>query len=401
MIFRCISCGTTTENVPVADTRCAKCGDLLDWCGSGNVSVSALLPPPQEFTLWRYATLLPEFEDSRIISLSEGGTPLTYSERLGEQIGIDELFLKNEGRNPTGSFKDRGMTVAVTAASALGYRAAICASTGNTAASMAAYCSKADLKSIVLVPKGKVVGTKLAQAYAAGASILEVEGNFDQALKLVREVQGNRIAILNSINPFRIEGQKTAAFEICDQLGAAPDWLVIPVGNGGNITAYWKGFSEFKAIGAISSLPKMVAVQARGAAPLVHAVRNNEDTVKGMDGPETIASAIRIGKPANWKRALDAVRSSGGEAIAVSDEEISMAREMIARTEGMLVELASAAAVAGLIKLKREGRIGPGENVVCIMTGSGLKDVGEERIRTETISSKASLLDRIEALSVK
>lgn len=393
MNFRCLDCGSTFGRLR-ADLQCDACGGLLEWVMEREVTVSSLLPPPQDFNLWRYSALLPPTEDEKIISLSEGGTPLHYAENLARSIGIDELFIKNEGKNPTGSFKDRGMSVAVTMARASGARVIICASTGNTASSMAAYGAKAGLKTVVVIPRGKIAKTKLAQCAEYGARIVEVEGNFDVALDFVRRNSGtDGTVVMNSVNPFRIEGQKTAAFEICDQLSSAPDWLVIPVGNGGNISSYWKGFSEFMSIGAISSLPRIAAVQAAGASPIVDAFRGNSETVKFYDEPETVASAIRIGRPANWKRALSAVRESHGVAVAVTDREIIEARKSLADREGILAELASASTVAAVKRLASENIIGKGQTVVCVATGNGLKDVAEhtETIETDTISSSREL----------
>lgn len=378
MKLRCITCGTAVTADPASSPFCKKCGDLTEWISDRKPSVSALLPPPQEFTLWRYASLLPEIDEGGIITLSEGGTPLQFSDRISEFIGIEELLIKNEGRNPTGSFKDRGMSVALTHAKSAGFKSAVCASTGNTAASMAAYSAKAGMTPFVIVPRGMVARAKLGQAAAYGANILEVEGNFDRALDIVREISSRgETAIMNSINPLRVEGQKTAAFEVCDQLSSAPDWLIIPVGNGGNITSYWKGFREFKLIGAASSLPKMVAVQAEGASPIVSSFREGTDLPAKMENPETVASAIRIGRPANWRRALAAVRESKGLAVTVSDSEIVAARKLLADREGILAELASASTIAAAIRLRREGRIRGDETVVCVTTGNGLKDLDQ------------------------
>ncbi|MFN3928301.1 MAG: threonine synthase [Thermoflexus sp.] len=303
------------------------------------------------------------------ITLHEGNTPLLQAPRLARAIGFSgSLYLKYEGLNPTGSFKDRGMTTALTQAIAEGARAVICASTGNTAASAAAYAARAAIPAIVLVPAGKIALGKLAAALAYGAKVLAVEGNFDQALALVRRaVEIYPIALVNSLNPYRLEGQQTAAFEICDQLGRAPDWLCIPVGNAGNITAYWKGFLAYHQAGRISQLPHLLGVQAEGAAPLVlgHPV----------DRPETIATAIRIGRPARGAEALQAVQESEGRFLAVSDEEILEAWRMLAALEGLFVEPASAASVAGLRRALAQGVIPPEtEVVVAVLTGHGLKD---------------------------
>lgn len=303
------------------------------------------------------------------ITLYEGNTPLLPAPRLARAIGFSgSLYLKYEGLNPTGSFKDRGMTTAITQAVAEGAQAVICASTGNTAASAAAYAARAGLRAIVLVPAGKIALGKLAAAMAYGATVLAVEGNFDEALALVRRaVEVYPIALVNSLNPYRLEGQQTAAFEICDQLGRAPDWLCIPVGNAGNITAYWKGFRAYHQAGRIDGLPRLLGVQAEGAAPLVlgHPV----------DHPETIATAIRIGRPARGPEALQAVQESGGRFLAVSDAEILEAWRMLAALEGLFVEPASAASIAGLRRALAQGLIpNPEGTIVAVLTGHGLKD---------------------------
>jgi threonine synthase len=301
--------------------------------------------------LWRYRDRLPV---EPLVTLGEGWTPLIPAPAISERVGAD-VWLKFEGANPTGSFKDRGMTVAVSAAIRDGQHAVVCASTGNTAASAAAYAARAGLRGVVIVPEGKIATGKLAQALMHGAKVIALRGNFDQALTLVRElVERQPIALVNSVNPFRVEGQKTAAFEVCDQLGEAPDVLCIPVGNAGNITAWWKGFGEYGVA------PRLHGYQAAGAAPLVHG--------KPVENPETVASAIRIGKPARWEEAMNAVTASRGEIRAVSDDEILDAYSLLGSREGVFCEPASAASVAGLLKYGAEGR------VVCVLTGHGLKD---------------------------
>jgi threonine synthase len=289
-----------------------------------------------------------------LVTLGEGDTPLIPAPRLSERTGA-EVWLKFEGANPTGSFKDRGMTVAVSAAVQEGAEAVICASTGNTAASAAAYAARAGLRGAVIVPEGKIAAGKLAQALMHGAKVIALQGNFDQALALVRELaQRQPIALVNSVNEYRIEGQKTGAFEVCDQLGEAPDVLCIPVGNAGNITAWWRGFREYEVA------PRLNGYQAEGAAPLVHGAP--------VENPETVASAIRIGNPARWEDAMDAVTGSRGEIRAVSDAEILDAYGFLGASEGVFCEPASAASVAGLLKYGASGR------VVCVLTGHGLKD---------------------------
>ncbi len=318
--------------------------------------------------IYKYREFLPIRENTPIITLYEGNTPLIHASNLAKAIGFKgEIYLKYEGLNPTGSFKDRGMTMAISKAVEEGKRAVICASTGNTSASAAAYAAKAGLKAYVLLPKGAVALGKLSQAVIYGAKVIAIQGNFDDALYIVRKIgELLPVEIVNSVNPYRIEGQKTGAFEICDALGRAPDYHFIPVGNAGNITAYWKGYKEYYQAGKINNLPKMMGWQAEGAAPIV----------KGypIKNPQTIATAIRIGNPYSWQSALQAMQESGGLIDAVSDEEILHAYKLIASTEGIFCEPASAASVAGLIKLNREGYFKGGELVTCVLTGNGLKD---------------------------
>ena len=310
---------------------------------------------------------MPVTDATPLPCLGEGETPLVRTNRLGAEIGCPDLYFKLEGCNPTGSFKDRGMVVAIAKALEDGSRAIMCASTGNTSASAAAYGAHCDLPAMVLIPKGEVAMGKLAQAMAYGATIIMINGNFDAALALVREFTvKHEVKLVNSVNPDRIEGQKTAAFEVVDDLGEAPDYVFIPVGNAGNITAYWKGFKEYKAAGLSTKLPQMMGFQAEGAAPIV----------KGFPiaNPQTIASAIRIGNPASWQPALKARDESGGIIDSVTDDEILEAYRMTASMEGIFCEPASAASVAGLIKLRRQGLDLTGRTVVCIITGTGLKD---------------------------
>ncbi len=313
-----------------------------------------------------YRDRLPEIPEWAVASLGEGDTPLIEAPRLSEEVGA-RLFLKFEGLNPTASFKDRGMTVALSRAVAAGARACICASTGNTAAAAAAYAARAGISCFVVVPVGKIALGKAVQVLAHGARIVQIEGNFDAALKLSQEATAEMegVALVNSVNPDRIEGQKTAAFEVCEVLGRPPDALALPVGNAGNITAYWKGFTEWRDAGLASDAPRMLGFQAEGAAPLV----DGRDVAE----PETVASAIRIGAPASKEGALNAVRESGGLIESVSDEEILDAQRMLATLEGVFCEPASAAGIAGLLKLAREGR-SPGGTVVSVLTGHGLKD---------------------------
>lgn len=315
-----------------------------------------------------YRELLPVTEKTPIVTLQEGNTPLIKAANLQKKASLDlDIYLKFDGANPTGSFKDRGMTMAISKAVEAGSKAVICASTGNTSASAAAYAARAGIKAVVIIPEGKIAIGKLAQALIHGAQVLQIAGNFDEALKIVKTlVESHPITLVNSINPFRIEGQKSAAYEVCDRLGSAPDYHALPVGNAGNITAYWKGYNEYKENGRSATLPKMIGFQAAGAAPIVlgHPV----------DKPETIATAIRIGNPASWKGAVAARDESGGRIDSVTDEEILKAYGLIAASEGIFCEPASAASVAGVIKLYKEGFIEKGSVVVCTLTGNGLKD---------------------------
>jgi threonine synthase len=325
--------------------------------------------PQQEPLLERYRDLIASEGESFPITLGEGGTPLIRARRLGAEIGVEHLYLKFEGANPTGSFKDRGMVLAVNRAVASGARAVVCASTGNTSASAAAYAATAGLPCHVILPAGKVARGKLAQALVAGARLIMVDGNFDEALTAVRRLGDEGLAVVvNSINPDRLAGQQTAAFEIVDVLGASPDILALPVGNAGNITAYWRGFRAYADAGRTpdAKLPRMFGFQADGAAPIVRG--------EPIETPETVATAIRIGNPASWQWALEARDESGGLIEAVNDDEILEAQRMIVQLEGIFCEPASAAGVAGIRKLAAERRIGPGETVVCVLTGHGLKD---------------------------
>ncbi len=321
--------------------------------------------------MWRgiiheFADRLPVTEHTPVITLYEGGTPLLPAPGLSERTGC-EVYLKVEGANPTGSFKDRGMTVAISKAVEAGSKAVICASTGNTSASAAAYAVRAGLTCAVLVPRGKIALGKLAQALVHGARLLQVDGNFDDCLNLASKLaQEYPVSLVNSINPDRIEGQKTAAFEIVNALGDAPHVHCIPVGNAGNITAYWKGYKEDYEVGRATRRPRMLGFQASGAAPIVRGEAVRE--------PTTIATAIRIGDPASWTKAVAARDESGGAIQAVTDREILAAYKLLARTEGVFVELASAASVAGLLQAAQNGLVQPGETVVCTVTGHGLKD---------------------------
>ncbi len=314
-----------------------------------------------------YAEFLPTVRDEAVVTLLEGNTPLIEASNLGEYLGDIRVFLKYEGLNPTGSFKDRGMTLAVSKAKEEGSKAVICASTGNTSAAAAAYAAKGGMLAYVLVPAGKIALGKLSQAMIHGAKVIEIDGSFDDALTIVKAiVEDHPITMVNSLNPYRLEGQKSAAFEVCETLGFTPTYHFLPVGNAGNITAYWRGYKEFEARGKISSLPKMMGFQAEGAAPIVlgHVVEN----------PSTVATAIRIGNPASWETALEARDESGGTIDMVSDEEILFAYGLLASKEGVFCEPASAASLAGALKMKKAGVLAGGDTIVCTLTGHGLKD---------------------------
>ena len=330
---------------------------------------------PARGILARYADLLPIGDATPRLSLAEGDTPLLASPRLAEWVGAAELHLKYEGANPTGSFKDRGMVVAVAKALEAGATTLICASTGNTSASAAAYAARAGIRAVVLLPAGGVARGKLAQAVVAGATIITVDGNFDQALAIARELaERYHVALVNSVNPHRIAGQATAAFELCDVLGNAPELLALPVGNGGNVTAYARGFRTYHSSGRSTRMPVLLGAQAAGAAPLVNGAP--------VEHPETVATAIRIGNPASWESAVDAVRTSGGAFRAVTDEAILEAYHRIVELEGVFCEPASAAGVAALRAAIREGSIQPSVRAVCVLTGNGLKD--PDRAASET-----------------
>ncbi|MGZ4903201.1 MAG: threonine synthase [Halobacteriota archaeon] len=334
----------------------------------------ASIPPH----VWKYRELLPI--SGSPVTLLEGGTPLYRCKRLEEECSIRELYVKHEGMNPTGSFKDRGMTVGVSRAIELGINTVACASTGNTSASMAIYAAKAGLAALVLLPSGYVALGKIAQALMHGATVLAIKGNFDNALTLIQKVCSEQgFYLLNSVNPYRLEGQKTIAFETVDQLNACsrtntPDRVILPVGNAGNISAIYKGYREFRELGVIEGIPMMTGIQASGSAPIAHAIESEAATIEPVAHPETLATAIRIGNPINAPKALRAIRESHGLAASVTDEEILQAQRDLARLEGIGVEPASAASIAGLRKLSEMGAIDSDEVVVCIATGHLLKD---------------------------
>jgi threonine synthase len=323
---------------------------------------------PWRGVIEEYRKFLPVTDRTPVITLGEGHTPLIPAKRLAQKITPRvELYLKFEGANPTGSFKDRGMTLAISKALEAGAKAVICASTGNTSASAAAYGASAGLAVYVLIPAGKIALGKLSQAMMHQATVIQIEGNFDQALSIVKDLAATHpIELVNSINPFRIEGQKTAAMEVCDQLGGAPSVHVLPVGNAGNITAYWRGYKEYRDAGQVARAPRMMGFQAAGAAPIVLG--------RIVEDPQTVATAIRIGNPASWKAALQAVEESSGRIDMVTDEEILKAYGLVAAEEGVFCEPASAASVAGVIKMSGTGALKEGDLVVCTLTGHGLKD---------------------------
>ena len=375
--FECPICSNQVK--PSLRYTCPRCGNLVnisydyDSMRDRFTSVLGQLGP---LSVWRYANLLPVSKDNAV-SIGEGGTGLPRSRRLGQDLHLRELYFKNEGQNPTGSFKDRGMTIAVTRAIEITAKSVVCASTGNTSASMAAYAAKAGLRAEVLIPKGKIAKGKLLQAIVHGAKIVELKGNFDNALRKARAIveKNNRIYLANSLNPYRIEGQKTIVFEVWEQLGhKVPDYLLVPVGNAGNISAIWKGFKELIRLRITNRAPRLIGVQAAGAAPIAKAYSQGVETVKFLENPETLASAIRIGAPARWKGALSAVRESKGAMLTVGDCEILHAQRLLADHEGIFAEPASAASLAGLIRVRKTGLIGANDRVVCIVTGHGLKD---------------------------
>jgi len=371
MLIRCISCGAEYDLDDVIYT-CSKCDSILEVLIDPQVSKDIF--KCRKSTMWKYKEFMP-VDESKIISLDEGGTPFIKCDRLGEELGVN-LHVKVEGSNPTGSFKDRGMSVGITKALELNVDTVGCASTGNTSASLAAYAARAGLKCIVLLPSGKVALGKLAQAMFHGAVVLSVNGNFDEALEAVTALAlEGELYLLNSINPFRLEGQKSIGFEIVDDLGwRSPDRIVLPVGNAGNISAIWKGVREFYEAGFIADLPRMTGIQAEGACPITNAVRKGAEDIIPVENPETVATAIRIGAPVSSLKALRAIYDSDGSSDTVSDNEILDAQKLLARTEGIGVEPASASSIAGLKKMVQTGEIDQGEEVVCIVTGHLLKD---------------------------
>lgn len=395
---RCVGCGKIYED-DVRSYVCTKCSNLLELVKDSPVSRTGLYGESREPGIWRFRKALPLEPHVKAVSLSEGLTPLVLVPRIGAKFGLRGLYVKNEGQNPSASFKDRGMTVAVTRAVQGGSKLLICASTGNTAASMAAYAARAGVAAMVTVPAGKVASGKLTQVYAYGARIIRVEGDFDAALTITLKVavEIKELAVMNSVNPYRIEGQKTNAYEIYEQLRfKVPDYVVLPVGNAGNISAIWKGFKELREWGISNSVPKMVAVQAAGAQPIVEAFQHGRDSVIPVQ-PKTIASAINIGNPASWKKALAAIRDSRGTALAVTDEETIAARMDLASSEGIFVEPASAVPIAAVKKLM--GKIEKDATVVCICTGNGLKDQESVRVQLDSTPLVASPEQMVDLLA--
>lgn len=374
--LKCFKCGARYPPEEKIYT-CPKCSGILEV----KIDISEITVTKEEMDsrwmgVWKYREFMPVSETARIITLTEGGTPLHVVDNMRADFGVKELYVKNEGANPTGSFKDRGMTLGVTKALELGASAVACASTGNTSASLAAFAAVAKLPCIVLLPSGKIAMGKLSQAILHGAKVIAIKGNFDDALDLVRQACDEmNIYLLNSVNPWRLEGQKSLGFEIVDQLNwDVPDRIIVPVGNCGNSSAIWKGLKEFYEHGFIDRLPKITGIQAEGAAPVVHAYREGLDDVVPVENPETIATAIRIGAPVSAPKTLQAVRESGGQMESVSDAEILAAQKMLARREGIGVEPASASTIAGLKKLLESGEIDRSERIVCVATGHALKD---------------------------
>ena len=371
----CIRCGARYSKADIVYT-CRKCGGLLNIkYDYSKVDTERIVNGKGE-GVWKYRELLPFDDETKPITIQEGNTPLYRCDRLAKAIGISDLWVKHEGLNPSGSFKDRGMTVGVTKAVELGVKGVACASTGNTSASLAIFAAKAGFPCYVLLPKGKVALGKIAQAMMHGAQVFSLRGNFDDALRVVRTLcEEEGLYLLNSVNPYRLEGQKTIAFEVAEKLNwKVPDRLILPVGNAGNISAIFKGFSELKTLGITEGIPKMTGIQASGAKPIVNAFKEDKAEITPEAKPETIASAIRIGNPVNAAKALVAIRESGGVAESVTDAEITAAQLELARLEGIGVEPASAASIAGLRRLVELGEIERDERIVCITTGHLLKD---------------------------
>ena len=370
-MIRCVSCGEEYGDDEVIYT-CEKCGSVLELVNEINVSKDTF--DGRKDNLWKFKECIP-VDESKIVSLDEGGTPFCKCDKLGEEFGVN-LYVKVEGSNPTGSFKDRGMTVGMTKAMELGVSTVGCASTGNTSASLSAYAARAGLRCIVFLPSGKVALGKLAQAMFHGAEVMSINGNFDEALEAMTALALEKhLYLLNSINPYRLEGQKTIGYEIVRDLAwKAPDRIILPVGNAGNISAIWKGVKEFHDAGFIKDLPMMTGIQAEGACPVTNAFKKGDKCVVPVENPETIATAIRIGAPVSDIKALNAIYDSNGYSETVTDGEILDAQRLLARTEGIGVEPASAASIAGLKKLVDECVVDKCETITCAVTGHLLKD---------------------------
>jgi len=400
--MRCIQCGRKHDMSKPA-YACSSCGSLLEIrvdisAAKDRLSRSNYVKRP--LSVWKYREMLPVSKNAPIYTRSEGGTPLIKCRNLSDELGLRSLWIKFDGTNPTGSFKDRGMTVGITKAKELGMTTVTCASTGNTSASLSAYAGLAGMKCVVLIPEGKVALGKLAQAMMHGATVVAVKGNFDQALDIVmKSSEKLGMYVLNSVNPFRIEGQKTAAYEICDQLGGlSPFVLYIPVGNGGNSAAYWKGFSEYEDLELVSDHPIMRGIQAEGAAPIARMFEKHLKELVPVKKPDTVATAIRIGNPANWKKTYKAIKESGGCASTVSDKEILDAQNLMAKKEGIFAEPAGAAALAGLIKDIEDGEVDRNAEIVCVSTGHGLKDPDtavRQSLKPRTIEASIEALEKL------
>jgi len=369
----CVNCGAEYDQSEII-YRCSKCDHLLtvkyDLESPGFTKADWDSRP---VSLWKYKEILPVSGEP--VTLHEGGTPLYHMKKIGEELGLKNLYAKHEGLNPSGSFKDRGMTVGVSMALQLGMKTVACASTGNTSASLAQYAAKAGIPAVVLLPAGKVALGKVAQALMHGAKVIAIRGNFDRALEMVHELcLTEGLYLLNSVNPYRLEGQKTIGLETVDQLGEVPDRMVLPVGNAGNISAVYKGMLELEELGFTDKIPVMTGVQAAGSMPVVKAIAEGLEVLEPQKDPETIATAIRIGAPVNAEKALLAIRKTGGTALSVTDEEILDMQRDLARKEGIGVEPASAASVAGIKKMAEEGLLDKDEKIVCVVTGHLLKD---------------------------
>ncbi|MDR2966395.1 MAG: threonine synthase [Methanobacteriaceae archaeon] len=370
-MIECVYCNERYDDNEIV-YNCKKCGSVLEVLI--DVDISKDVFECRKNTLWKYKEFMP-VDETKIVSLDEGGTPFCKCDKLAKELGI-ELYVKVEGSNPTGSFKDRGMSVGITKTLELGVDTVGCASTGNTSASLAAYAARASLRCVVLLPSGKVALGKLAQAMFHGAEVLSVNGNFDEALEMITQLALEKhLYLLNSINPYRLEGQKSIGFEIIHELGwESPDRIILPVGNAGNISAIWKGITEFYNAGYMKEKPMMTGIQAEGASPIVNAFRKNSREIIPVENPETVATAIRIGAPVSSIKALGAIYDSDGYSETVTDDEILIAQKEFAQKEGIGVEPASAASIAGLKKLVNVGEIDKGEKVVCVVTGHLLKD---------------------------